>query len=101
MHIDIPKGTIIKGNKELYIDDLVLKKDLKIPIEVKLSYKVNYPELKIDESEHNLEDLMHNIFVNLQCRYLFYGKEKNEKALGEVGLNLKNKILEIVEKVGD
>lgn len=101
MHIDIPKGTIIKGIELLNHKDLILKRDIKIPIKVKLSYEVDNNELNLYKCDDNLESLMKEILLSLRCNYNFYGKYDDEELLTEGALDLKNKMLEILEEVGD
>lgn len=101
MHIDIPKGTIIKGIELLNHKDLMLKQDIKIPIKVKLSYEVDYNELNIHKRDDNLNDLIDDILLSLRTDYHFYGKYDDEELLTEGALDLKNKMLEILEEVGD
>lgn len=81
--------------------DLILKQDIKIPIKVKLSYEVDNNELNIHESNDNLESLMDEILFSLRSDYWFYGKYDDEELLTEGSLDLKNKMLEILEEVGD
>lgn len=78
--------------------DLILKQDLKIPITVKLSYEVDFDELCLYKTGDNLEDLIHEILLSLRSNYYFYGEHEDRELLTEGALDLKNKMLEILEK---
>ena len=97
MHIDIPKGTIIPGTKELNQEDLVLKEDLKIPIDVKILYEVNDGELSIYESSYDLDKVLSDVLSSLKFDYYFYGEYDNDELLTEGALSTKKRILEILE----
>lgn len=97
MHIDIPKGTIIKGFEEIDEKDLILQEDLKIPIKVKISYEIDYDELNVFLSDYDIAHLKEEFLLDLKSNYMLYGKH-DEKLLTEKALKLKYRILEVLKE---
>lgn len=97
MYIDIPKGTVIKGIKQIGQKDLVLKEDLKIKIKAEISYEINDVSLNCFLSHTNLNSLKEEFLLDLKANYHLYTGHEDE-TLTEGAQQVKYKMLELLEE---
>lgn len=91
-YLTIPKGTILN----YYDTKSILKKDIILPLTVKLEYFVENKELEIIESSNDLETLIKEIKCTLGYNVAFYALEENESLTPEA-IKLKNETLKIIK----